>query len=607
MSTNYRLRAAYLYFARPTPILPDQWSRQVLSSLYPQLNLDAVRIVGRMVGALPTPAQVDSNMAAEGYDEAVFRWNRRDVTDSTGQPITLVEVYEAPLPVAVPLDASDMRTPPFTRRDLMAGALAGVGGGLAMGLLAMLVGLFDRSGAMSVWAPLNQIASAILGPDVVGPQFNFTTALVGSLFHFGLSALLGMAFALIYHGVLRLPRRLGAPVAAGAIYGLVIFFLADLLLPMLAPGMAFAAKPGFIAGHMVFGLVIGIVYSRLRPNFSGLLVVLASLLFLGAGVVVTSLNLFMPVQASEQAVGVDSLFNLMMGIATVIFLLVQAALVYAALQFRRKPGDDEDGPPIHGNNTLEIIWTTVPAIIVIIISFLSYQTFVAERAFAKTDMVVEVTGQQFFWTFYYPEEDITVQNELVVPIGRPVQYRLRATDVLHAFWVPDFRIKRDAMPDRVTDTRATASKIGEYAIVCAELCGAGHAQMRGTIKVVSAADFEAWVQEQQSKTVDANDPIAYGRSVFQKAGCTTCHTLTDAGGAGQIGPDLNQIGVVAATRVAGQTAAEYIRTSIVKPGEYLAPQCPMGACPANVMLPTFGTSLSEAELTALVTYLSSQK
>jgi len=607
MSTSYRLRATYLYFARPTPILPDQWSRQVVSSLYPELDLDEVRIVGRTVGALPTQAQVDADMAEAGYAAASHEWNRRSVTDSTGQTVTLVEVYERPLPVVVAPDLSDTRTPPFTRRDLWAGALAGIGGGLAMGLLAMLVALFDRTGAVSVWAPLNQVASAILGPGVVGPQFNFMTALVGTVFHFGLSAILGMIFAVVYHGLLRLPRLWGAPVAAGLVYGLLVYFMAALLLPMLAPAMAFAAKPGFIAGHMVFGLIIGIVYARLRPDFSGLLVVLASLLFIGAGVVVTSLNLFMPPEASTQARAVDSLFNLMLGIATVIFLVVQAGLLYAVLQFRRKPGDNEDGPPIHGNNTLEAIWIAVPAVIVVIIGFLSYQTFVGERAFAKTDMVVEVTGQQFFWTFYYPEQDITVQNELVVPVDQPVQYRLRAKDVLHAFWVPSFRIKRDAMPDRMTDTRATATMLGEYPIVCAELCGAGHAQMRGKITVVSAADFEAWVQQQKNKTVDTSDPIAYGRSVFQKAGCTACHTLADAGGAGQIGPNLNQIGATAATRVAGEAAEEYIKTSIVNPNAYIAPECPNGACPANVMPQTFGNTLSEAELTALVTYLSNQK
>ena len=115
------------------------------------------------------------------------------------------------------------------------------------------------------------------------------------------------------------------------------------------------------------------------------------------------------------------------------------------------------------------------------------------------------------------------------------------------------------------------------------------------------------MQEQQSKVVDTNDPIAYGRSVFQQAGCGACHVLADAGGAGNIGPDLSQIGSVAATRVTGQTAEEYIKTSIVNPGAYLTAECPTGACPANVMPQTFGASLSEAELAALVTYLSSQK
>ena len=104
------------------------------------------------MGALPTQAQVDAGMEEAGYGKPAYEWNRRSITDSTGKPVILVEVYEAPVPVAAPVDMTDTRTPPFTRRDLIAGALAGVGGGLAMGLLAMLVALFDRSGAMSVWA-----------------------------------------------------------------------------------------------------------------------------------------------------------------------------------------------------------------------------------------------------------------------------------------------------------------------------------------------------------------------------------------------------------------------------------------------------------------------
>ena len=112
MSTSYRLRAAYLYFAHPTPILPDQWSRNVLGSLYPELDLDAVRIVGRTVGNLPTQAQVDAGMEEAGYGKPAYEWNRRTITDSTGKPVILVEVYEAPVPVAAPADMTDTRTPP---------------------------------------------------------------------------------------------------------------------------------------------------------------------------------------------------------------------------------------------------------------------------------------------------------------------------------------------------------------------------------------------------------------------------------------------------------------------------------------------------------------
>ncbi len=607
MSTSYRLRAAYLYFARPTPIVPDQWSRLVLKELYPTMNLDAVRIVGRTISTLPTAEQVDADMAEAGYEAPTYRWQMRQMTDANGQPVTVVEVAEAPPPVIAAAAAGDLRTPPFTRHDLIAGALAGIGGGLAMGLLAQLVSIFDRSGALSVWAPLNQVSSAILGSGVAGPQFNFAAALIGLIFHFGLSALLGMVFALIYHGILRLPRLFGAPIAAGLIYSLIVYLIASVALPIIAPTVAFAAKPGFVAGHLVFGIVIGLIYARLRPTFAGILIVLASLVFVGAGVVVTSLNLFMPVQASEQAVAVDSLFNLMLGIATVIFLLVQSGLVYAVVQFRRRPGETGDGAPIHGNNSLEVIWTAIPAVIVVVISFLSYQTFASERAYANTDMVIDVTAQQFFWTFYYPEHDITTQQELVVPVGRPVQYRLHSKDVLHAFWVPQFRIKRDVMPDRITDTRATATLVGEYPIVCAELCGAAHAQMRAVVKVVSQSDFDAWVEAQKNQTVDTSDPIAYGRSIFVEAGCGACHTLPDAGGVGNTGPELTQIGATAATRVAGQSVEEYLRTAIVNPNAFIVAQCPTGACPPNVMTQTFGETLTEAELNALVAYLSNQK
>ncbi len=611
MTDSYRMYAAYIYFARPTPVVTDQWARQVMQDVYPTVDLAKIRLVSRLVAALPSASQVESDMADEGYGSPEYQWSTRQLTDSAGSPLTLVEVSRRVVPVGQEDQVTGIvAPPPFTRRDLLAGALAGIGGGLAMGLLAMVVAFFTPGGDRSIWVPLNQIASTLLGAAVLGPSFSWGAAAVGLLIHLGISATLGVLFALIYHKLLRLPRQVGIPVVVGAVYGLGIWLLASLLLPVIAPAMAFAAKPGFIAGQLVFGITTGIIYARLRPNLAGVLVAVAALLFIGAGIVVTSFNLFLPTAASAEAAAVDALFNIMLGIATVIFLIVEAGLLYSAIRYARKKGDDSDGPPLHGNNTLEIVWTAVPAIIVFFLAIASYQVFVAQRTPSSDELTIEVTGQQFQWSYYYPDEDVRISggNEpLLVPVDRQVQYRLTSKDVIHAFWVPNFRIKRDAMPGQMTNTFATATVPGEYPVVCAELCGAGHADMRSSIQVVSQEEFAAWIAEKQSQVVDVSDPIAYGRSIFQEYGCGGCHTLDDAGAAGQVGPNLNQIGATAATRVAGETVEEYILNSIVKPNDYLVSECPAGACPPGVMPANFGEQLSEEQLNALVTYLASQK
>ncbi len=611
MTDSYRMHAAYLYFARPTPIVADQWARQVLQDVYPTADLARMRIAARLTAALPTTAQVESDLTQEGYAPPEYRWSTRELTDSSGNPFTLVEVLRLVVPADEGHDVPGIHTPtPFTRRDLTAGALAGIGGGLAMGLLAMGVAFFVPGGESSIWVPLNQIASTILGPGALGPNFNLSAALIGLLVHIVVAAALGAGFALIYHGLLKLPRRTGAPIVAGAVYGLLIGIVASVLLPLIAPVMAFAARPGFIVGQLVFGIITGLIYAHLRLNLAGVLVTIAALLFLGAGVVITSFNLFMPIPASAEAAAVDTLFNIMLGLSTVIFLIVEVGLLYAALRYARKKGDNSDGPPLHGNNTLEIVWTAVPAIIVLFLAIASYQVFIAQRTPSGDDLTIEVTGQQFQWSFYYPDADVRISNPdeaLVVPTGRKVQYRLMSKDVIHAFWVPNFRIKRDVMPGQMTDTFATATLPGEYPIVCAELCGAGHATMRNTIRVVSPDEFNTWIEDKQAHVVDTSDPIAFGRSLFQQFACTGCHTLADAGGAGMVGPNLNHIGTVAATRVPGQSAEQYILDSIVKPGDFLAPDCPSGACPPGVMPGTFGQQMSEQELQALVTYLASQK
>jgi cytochrome c oxidase subunit 2 len=205
----------------------------------------------------------------------------------------------------------------------------------------------------------------------------------------------------------------------------------------------------------------------------------------------TQLNL-MPAEASTRAVSVDRLFRVMVGTAAVIFVLVEGALVYAALRFRQRDGDDADARPVHGNTTLEAVWTAIPAMIVVVIGFYAYQTLVDIEKPEPNPLVVEVIGRQFIWQFRYPEQGVIAQ-ELHLPIDRPVRLEITSADVIHSFWVPQFRGKRDATPGRVAEFLITPTELGEFPVRCAELCGPGHATMTTKVIVQNQSDFETWL------------------------------------------------------------------------------------------------------------------
>jgi cytochrome c oxidase subunit 2 len=325
---------------------------------------------------------------------------------------------------------------------------------------------------------------------------------------------------------------------------------------------------------------------------------------IGAGVAVGLFARLMPAEASVEAGQVDVLFNSMLGIAATIFLLVEGVLLYSAFRFRRKRGEQGDGPPIHGSNRLEVAWTIVPAIIVIWLGVYSYQVLDQLQSPRPDAMVVEVTARQFQWQFRYPDTGV-ISNDLHVPQGQAVRLKLKSEDVIHSFWVPAFRIKQDAMPLRDTVTFFTANAVGEYPVVCAELCGAGHGAMGLSSHVVvqSPADFEAWMTEQAGAA--PGDPRVALFSVTY--GCGACHALSAANAAGQIGPNLDGIGTRAASRVAGLSAEEYLRQSILEPNAFISPDCPNGACQPGIMPQDFHTRMPPADLDALVSLLAEQK
>jgi cytochrome c oxidase subunit 2 len=215
--------------------------------------------------------------------------------------------------------------------------------------------------------------------------------------------------------------------------------------------------------------------------------------------------------ASKQRGPIDTLFNVMIVLSCFVFAIVIVMFTYALWKFRAKPGDESDGKPIHGNTKLEIAWTVIPTVIVLFGAGYSWAVLNDIEAKASDRMPLTVTAQQFEWSFSYPEKMVgtgssatpVTTHELHVPVNRQLDISLNALDVLHSFWVPEWGIKRDAVPANDPEAEGidnefvvTPDKEGTYSLVCTELCGTGHATMRATVVVESQEEFDQWLNEQ---------------------------------------------------------------------------------------------------------------
>ncbi len=206
---------------------------------------------------------------------------------------------------------------------------------------------------------------------------------------------------------------------------------------------------------------------------------------------------WLPEQASEQREGIDFVFWLTTGICVSIFAIVAAVTIYSVWKFRAPPEDDSDGAPIHGHTGIEIVWTAVPTVLVIVIAVASAVVLARNDRVAADSLRVKVTAQQFAWRFEYP--DGTRTETLALPVNEDVVLELEALDVLHSFWVPEFGQKQDAVPGEVTKLAITPNRVGEYKIICTELCGLGHALMRDRVVVLERADYDTWLADQRGE------------------------------------------------------------------------------------------------------------
>jgi cytochrome c oxidase subunit 2 len=238
-----------------------------------------------------------------------------------------------------------------------------------------------------------------------------------------------------------------------------------------------------------------------------------------AAAVATAVALFipwLPELNSKEGERIDFVLWFTVAICIGVFAVVAAISVYSVVKFRVRPDDDSDGPPIHGHTGIEIAWTAIPTILVTAIAAVSAVALAENGKLQDDRVVVEVTARQFAWTFAYPPEDAAskpkdeqlcklppdppncpVSGTLRLPAGRQVEFRLRALDVAHSFWVPQFRQKQDAVPGIVTHVAVTPTNPDEATVVCAELCGLGHALMRAPVVVMRENAVNSWRAEQK--------------------------------------------------------------------------------------------------------------
>jgi cytochrome c oxidase subunit II len=328
----------------------------------------------------------------------------------------------------------------------------------------------------------------------------------------------------------------------------------------------------------------------------------ASALGIAAGL---AINWF-PEGAATQARPMDRVYDVLIWSSVPVFVLVSVIVLFSVWRYRIRPGEEGlDGPPVHGNTRLEVIWTAIPAIVLVALCSYAWVVLNDIEAAKPNEMRVNVTGQQFAWTYEYPQPggDPVRSNELYLPEGQPVRFFVRALDVIHDFWVPAFRMKVDAVPGIVTKYRVTPNRRGTFPVVCAELCGLGHAVMRSTARVVSPAEFDAWLAERRAPAQgqagggdgeaaaaepDGKTLCAEGNGAA--TACGACHKLADAGTTSTTGPDLDET-------LAGKDE-DYIRTAIVAPDEQITPGFQAGIMPKN-----YDDTLSSDELDALVAYL----
>ncbi|HWO56865.1 MAG TPA: cytochrome c oxidase subunit II [bacterium] len=309
----------------------------------------------------------------------------------------------------------------------------------------------------------------------------------------------------------------------------------------------------------------------------------------------TTRSLFLPPQASTVAPDVDALFNFLLWMSVAFFALIMTLTVIFVVKYRRR-GAATLTPGLHHNTALEMTWIVIPLILVGIIFVWGFRSFMAQNVVPKDAMEIKVSGQKWFWSFTYPDGLVMIDT-LVVPAGKPIRLLMSSQDVIHSFFVPDFRIKRDVLPNRYTIAWFEAPKPGNHNLFCAEYCGKEHSGMIGEVRVLGEREYAQWL-ETAAFAGEGMAPEEYGAKLYVSKTCVTCHSNDGKAGTGPT--FVGRFGKEVALQKGGAVLMDenYIRESI------LNPQAKVAAGYQPVM-PTFQGLLKAHEVDALVAFIKS--
>ena len=252
-------------------------------------------------------------------------------------------------------------------------------------------------------------------------------------------------------------------------------------------------------------------------------------------------SIFAPESTPAKSIFDLSLFVL--AITAVIFVVVFTLLVYSIVKFRGSAvNKDREPAQVYGSTQIELAWTVIPILIVVVLFLSTARVIHAVQDAAKPAKAVAVTaiGHQFWWEYRYPELGIVTANELHIPVSTPTYLKLLSADTDHSFWIPQLAGKTDLIPNRINEMWMDPHQVGIYLGQCAQYCGTQHAKMLLRVSVESPEDFAAWVHAQQQPAIQ-DDKEAAGRRVFESTSCVNCHAVGGTNGTGRFGPDLTHL------------------------------------------------------------------